>query len=340
MSTPLYPPSWVDRLIDRIASLPGPSWVPYVIVSVVTGVAVHAAAWIDGLLAPGVVDLYLGSLAVYIVGSVAAIHYLDHRATRAWTAFRPVVSLPDEQAERVRYELTTLPARPVLGWTIVGVIVAILTAAAGYGQPLDLEGELMTFVITMPVGTFAYTTGAVLVYHTIRQLRLISRLPGHVGRIDLLDAGPLHAFSTVTALTGGLLVFAAYFSAVTDPTTFTNPAVAAVNAFALVLGVACFVLPLSAMQRRIAAEKAVRLSAVSQRLEAALRDLARRNHAGDLSQADAVHNNINSLLAERNLIVRTPTWPWSPDALRGFGSALVLPVVLWLVFRILERVLA
>lgn len=340
MSASLYPPSWVDWLIDRIAAVPGPSWVPYAIVSVVVGVAVHAAAWIDGFLPPGVIDLYLGSLALYVVGSVAAIHFLDDRAARAWTTFRPAVALPDEQAEAVRYELTTLPARAVLGWTLGGVIMGILTAAAGYGQPLDLAGEPITLAVTMPVGLFAYATGAVLVYHTIRQLRLINRLPDHVRRIDLLDAGPLHAFSTVTALTGGLFVFAAYFSAVTDATTFTNPAVAAINAFALILAVACFVLPLSAMQRRIAAEKALRLSAASQRLDAALRDLARRNDADDLSQADAVRHNIESLLAERALIARTPTWPWSTDALRGFATALVLPIVLWLVFRVLERLLA
>ena len=340
MSSSPYPASWVDRLIDRIAALPGPTWVPYAIVSVVVGVTVHVAAWIDGLLAPGDFDLYLGSLAIYIVGSLAAIHFLDDRATRAWTTFRPVASLPDERAEVVLFELTTLPARAVLGWTLGGVIVAILTGAAGYGQPLDLAGEPITFVITMLVASIAYATGAVLVYHTIRQLRLISRLPGHVGHIDLLDAGPLHAFSTITALTGGMFVAAAYFSVVTDPTTFTNPAVATVNALTLVLAVACFVLPLSAMQRRIAAEKALRLSAVSHRLDAALRDLARRNDAGDLSQADAVHHNISSLLAERDLIARTPTWPWSTDTLRGFTTALVLPIVLWLVFRVLEGLLA
>ena len=236
-------------------------------------------------------------------------------------------------------ELTTLPARPALGWTIGGLVVGLLTLVASYGQPLDLAGEPLTVVVSVPVGVVAYATGAVLIYHTIRQLRLVGRLPDYVERIDLLDAGPLHAFSGVTALTGGLFLFAAYFSVLTDPTTFTNPAVAAVNGMAVVLGVVCFVLPLSGMQRRIAAEKERRLSAVSRRLDAALADLARRNDAGDLSDADAVNKNISSLLAEREVIAGSPTWPWSPEALRGFSTALVLPVFLWLVFRVLERAL-
>jgi hypothetical protein len=338
-ATTPYRPSWVDWLIDRIDALPGPAWVPYTIVSVVVGLAVHAAAWIDGLLEPGEFDLYLGSLAIYIIVSVAAIHFLDHRVTRAWTAFRPAASLTDEDADRILFELTTLPARAAIGWTIVGFAVAFLTGVAAYGQPLDLAGEPLTFVVSMPVAAIAYITGALLIYHTIRQLRLIGRLPGLIERIDLLDAGPLHAFSGVTALTGGLFLVAAYFSVLTDPTTFTNPAVAAVNGLAVALGVACFVLPLYGMQRRIAAEKARRLSAVSHRLDAALRDLARRNETGDLSDADAVNKNISSLLAEREVIARSPTWPWSPETLRGFSTALVLPIILWLAFRVLERAL-
>ena len=340
-----YRASWVDRLIDRIDALPGPAWVPYAIVSVVVFLAVHFAAWIDGfvgpdgLVAPGEFDLLLGSLAIYIIGSVAAIHFLDLRATLAWRSFRPVASLADDDADRVLFELTTLPARAALGWTIVGLAVAVLTLSAGYGEAVAFASAPLTFAVVTPVAAFAYITGALLAYHTIRQLRLIGRLPGYIERIDLLDAGPLHAFSGVTALTGGFFLVAAYFSVLTDPTTFTNPAVAAVNGFAVALGVVCFVLPLSGMQRRIAAEKERRLSAVSQRLDAALRDLARRNETADLSDADAVNKNIASLLAERDLIARTPTWPWSPETLRGFGTALVLPVVLWLVFRILERTL-
>jgi hypothetical protein len=79
---------------------------------------------------------------------------------------------------------------------------------------------------------------------------------------------------------------------------------------------------------------------VSRRLNDALRDLARRNETNDLSEADAVNKNISSLLAEREVIARSPTWPWSPETLRGFSTALLLPILLWLVFRVLEQVLS
>jgi hypothetical protein len=339
-TVPLYRVSWVDRLIDRIDALPGPPWVTYAMVAAAVALAVNAAAWVDGLVTPGTFDLFLSSLGVYVVLSVAAIHMLDARADRAWQAFRPAASPADEDAARVGFELTAMPAGPAAGWTIGGAAVGIVTLVAGNGGPLDMESAPMTLLVAAPVGVFAYASLGLLIYHTIRQLRLIGRLPRYIDRIELLDAGPLHAFSSVTALTGGLFLVAAYFSVLTDPTTFTNPAVAAVNGFIVLLGVACFVLPLYAMHERIAAEKDRRMSAVSQRLDTALRDLARRNETGDLTDADAVNKNISSLLAERDVLARTPTWPWPPETLRGFSTALALPIILWLIFRVLEVVLA
>ena len=143
----------------------------------------------------------------------------------------------------------------------------------------------------------------------------------------------------MTALTGGVFLASAYASVLTDPFTFINPALLATMVTLVALAIACFVVPLYGMHRRIVAEKAQRRSAVSHRLDSALRDLDRRNDTGDLGDADAVNKNINSLLAQRDVMARTPTWPWSPGTLRGFSTALVLPIILWLVFRVLERAL-
>jgi hypothetical protein len=44
-------------------------------------------------------------------------------------------------------------------------------------------------------------------------------------------------------------------------------------------------------------------------------------------------------MRERTLIMGVPTWLWNPRTLRGFASTLLLPIFLWLVTRILERIL-
>ena len=42
---------------------------------------------------------------------------------------------------------------------------------------------------------------------------------------------------------------------------------------------------------------------------------------------------------ELALLERIPTWPWKPDTLRLLTTAIVLPIVLWLATRLLERLL-
>jgi hypothetical protein len=37
-------------------------------------------------------------------------------------------------------------------------------------------------------------------------------------------------------------------------------------------------------------------------------------------------------------VTRASTWPWAPETLRGFVTALVLPIALWLVYRFLDQV--
>ena len=48
---------------------------------------------------------------------------------------------------------------------------------------------------------------------------------------------------------------------------------------------------------------------------------------------------IEALLQERKLYKDVSTWPWDPKEIRAFASALLLPIFLWLVTRILERLL-
>jgi hypothetical protein len=58
-----------------------------------------------------------------------------------------------------------------------------------------------------------------------------------------------------------------------------------------------------------------------------------------MSTADALNKTLASLVVERELLAKIPTWPWQPGALTGFLTALLLPIILWLIQRILERML-
>jgi hypothetical protein len=121
-----YPPSWVDRLTDWVQRLPGPAWLFYLGVGLVLVLIRTIVAWSDGSYPVGTfapAHLYTAGAGVLIL---FVIHYLDDRAGAALADFRPVLNVDDAGYERLRYQLTTMPARPVLLWSLLGFVVGCL----------------------------------------------------------------------------------------------------------------------------------------------------------------------------------------------------------------------
>lgn len=335
-----FAPSWVDRVTDWIDRLPGPTWVAYAAVFVILLVAANAAGWIDGNLPIGSLDLYLSSLAVYPVAALASIHYLDAKARAALEQLRPALSVGDDEFESLRYRLTTLPAGATVIWSLIGLAFAVGYVLLGLDSSLRLRGPVV-LAFDVALACVGFPLLAVLFFHTIRQLRLISQLQA-MATIDAFQLEPLLAFSGVTARNGMIILGLGYMSAATEPTTFTfeNPTLIAFVVISILIAVAAFVLPIYGMHGRIAEEKGRLAAQASRDLQVSLAEISRRARNRDLTDADALNKQLSSLVLQRDVIARIPSWPWQPATLRGFATAVVLPIVLWIVFRALDRVIA
>jgi hypothetical protein len=176
-------------------------------------------------------------------------------------------------------------------------------------------------------------------YHSLHQLRAISRAHRFVDSVDALHLEPLHAFARVTAATGILLLAIGYLAIPTNPLSVGNPVVVAIAVAAIGLAIACFLVPPVGMHGVIAAEKSRRLVAVDRLLADGPTELHRRAEQRDLSDADPLSKQLTSLMSERDLIARVPTWPWAPQTVQGFIAAIVIPLALWLAYRFLEQAL-
>ncbi len=97
---PAHRESWVDRLIGWIKHLPISAWLFYPGVVALWGLAINASRWIDGTVAIGTFDSPYSFVAVYPVGFIAAIHYLDDTASRAFDAFRPALGRSESEMAR------------------------------------------------------------------------------------------------------------------------------------------------------------------------------------------------------------------------------------------------
>lgn len=348
---PPYPPSGIERFQRWIDRLPGPFWLAYLLLGLLLLLLQSAVHWSVGAYPIGTWNALHAMLSALIPGGLLLIHALDRLAERSFDAFRPVVSGGVAEAMTLRYQITTLPRRTTfaafLGFIAFGAVVFLTPTGrtAGLATALQLLSSLdlslapapLAFNLFLLILTWGFT--GVFVYHTIHQLRWVSRIYARHTRVDLLTPGPLYSLSRVSAGTAVGLIVLVYLILAADRAFFDDPRnLAGAAAFGL-LAAAAFVVPLLGIHRILAAEKGRLLDESANRLKAALAELHHRVDQKDLRRMDDLNKAIASLEVERALLGRIPTWPWQPETLRTFIGALLLPLILWLAQALLGRIL-
>jgi hypothetical protein len=167
-------------------------------------------------------------------------------------------------------------------------------------------------------------------YHTVHQLRVISRIYSRHTRIRLLHLGPLYTFSRVTQRTTiGILTFF-YVFYLTASGFRGQPVLLLLGGilFAMIAAVT-FAWPLVGVHRLLVSEKDHLLDENTRRLEAGIADLHGRMDRRNLSRIKDLSAALASLDLERSALARIPTWPWDPGTLRGLVAALIVPIIIW-----------
>lgn len=343
MSDRPYAPSWLDRLTDAIGRLPGPYWLYYLIVGVVLAMARTVIAWIDGSYPVGTffaVHVIDGLIPAYFL---FAMHLLDDLAKNAMADFRQRLRGGEAEYEQLTHRLTTMPFRTT-------VVIGILAIAEGAVyiplllSPVDIANS---YYLTSPTATVADTVLSVLAglfmvtfgFHTLRQLWLISRIYTRHTNVSIFDTGGLYALSRVTAVTAVALLFFTYiYFALYITNGSINSVINGVVVGLIVFGaLLAFVVPLWGAHRLLQRAKTARLSETALRIETAADALHGRTDAGKYSEVGDIKSTLDALLVERGVVAKASTWPWEPDALRGVLTAVLLPILIWIVTRILER---
>jgi hypothetical protein len=335
-----YAPSWVDRLIGLVERLPGPTWLAYGgVAAVIVALSVSLVAFTPDPEPAAIAANAFWGLVLPL--TLWLVHYLAGVAGAALDAFRPSLTASDEEAARLRHELTVIPATAALG---ILVFAAIFTPAYWVVDPQGSAVVGLTPVAL--VGRFFSETffGALLMafaYQSIRQLRAVARIHSSATRVDLFRPAPLYAFSVLTSRTAIVMAF-----------VFTVPtAVAASQSIGngtdwfigwagvgVALSIVVFVVPLLGMRRRITAEKARLQGEVGARIETTIGAVHDAVDAGDMAGAASMHDTLGVLIAERELVDKLPTLPWRPGTLGAVLTAIALPLGLSVASRLLERV--
>jgi hypothetical protein len=334
--------SWVNRItgfVDR-SRLPGPLW--YVIGGLIGITLFTLNDWLTlgrPREAAGPFHIVLALGPAYTLG---LIHLLDVRAGRALERMRPLLIQPESYLELRRY-LTTLPRQATLlaslGGMLVGIVAVIVERVAlpPAFRPFLPEANARPFVEAWLIFTW-FIFGALFI-HTVHQLRLIDRIYTLHIAIDLDHYQMLFPFSTVSALTAiGLLVIPyAWVAAV--PNLLSDPAGYTFGSLFPIFALISFVWPLIGVHNLIVQAKNRALYENGTMLKDIRERLFEKLSSGPLDGASDLHQALSVVRAEREILLHVPTWPWQPGTPRSVVAALLLPLVVWLMQQVLEKVL-
>jgi hypothetical protein len=321
--------------------MPGPNSAYYLGLAAFQFAYLTGLLWLNDKLPVGSFDLPRTFMVIVAPYLLWLRSYLDRVAGAGMDAFRPALAVSDAEFFALRYQLTTLPARTSRIVTAVAIAVFLANFALLRDSLVEQYASSHASALLQlgPILALVFATTAVSVLQAIHQLRMVERIYGFVGKISLFRSKPLYAFSGLTARTGvGFLLAMYYVAAVRPDVAFGSPAARALLIGMVPIAIASFVLPLRGIHLRIAAEKSRAVAEVTSRFEALIVRLHERVDQEILGDADKLNMQIASLAAEREELSRIPAWPWDTGTLTGFVSALVVPVLLWLITHALERV--
>jgi len=334
-----YRPSLIDRFTHWVEKLPLRAWIFYVVFGIALILIQMLFLWLDGgIQATEVLPVIIfNGFAVPFL--LALIHLLDSQAMTAVNAMRSILDMTESELDNYEYRLANMP---FLAPLIVGVILMMVTILAPLVamEPIRyaaLEGRpLFAGVFHIVDKSSAFLMGAFL-YHTIRQLRLVSAINLNHLRINLFHLGPLQAFSRLTASTAvGIMVFV-YLWMFINPELLADPVNLGLAALFMIFAVSLFVWPLYGVHRLMLVEKERALRDLDKRFEVAFSEFNQRFEENDYAGIERLNGTISSLDIQHRRMESIPTWPWSAETARFMLTAIALPLILMIFGFLVEK---
>jgi hypothetical protein len=331
-------PGAVSRFLHWTDGLPGHGWWVFPTLAVLLFGYAHAIVWATGRVPFGVIEPTITVGVAYGPFLLAVLAASNAIAKRSLVAFWPATGWPE--SDRPAWAAAFVNTPGPWGWVslaigiplAIGSFLSAPTSWVGVG-----DDRLVLFIAYLPALVLGYSMAPAAFVHTLRQLRLVSRIHREATAIDPFDRGPVYAFSRLTVLTGLGYVLVGYYS-LTVNGAFTAGNLLAVGALvvSLIVGVGTFVVPLWGIHERLVDEKATLVRGVEERIGRISAEMYRRIDAGEFDGTKVVSDALAAVASLRDRIQRLPTWPWPPQLLRGFVSALILPLVIYVLTRLVS----
>ena len=332
--------AWPEALAARVERLPFPAVFFYLLLSGLGIAYTWAVAAAFGR-PYTLVEFDAGVFGGYLLG---ARHYLTHAARVAARRFRPLMGVDDPGYARVVRQLTTTSARASWIATVIGAamgaVVALVIPVAFPEVPSRLGLLHDQFIVeAVPTLMVAYALGVLLLVRTVRQLQIIQELHASAPDIDPLRSGSVTAFSGLT-LRIALAIFIPIYGQLLGSLELAASAPLAL--IPIVIGnvgaTLIFLVPLLGLHARLESSRSAQLDVIGKRLQSVVAELSERVERGELGEVAPLQQTIAGLSTARDVLLKAQTWPWRPGTFTTFLSVIGAPLVIYLLTRLLARV--
>ncbi len=335
-----YAPSWVDRFTEWVRRRSGVRWLYYTVLAGVVIALQTTVDWVEGAVPPGTfipAQIFLSMLFALFPG---LIHYLDDSVKSSLASLRPALLTNEEGYHEIQRQLTNLPASKTLLAGLLAIAFALLIETIG-GEPYHLEvldSYPLSAGLLRAVYLLSWWLFGTFIYHMIHQLQWIHRVYTHYTQINLFRMKPLYALSRMTALTAAGFTLIPYAWLLVNPNVnFNEPIIFGIYLAILSVAIVVFLLPQWGIHRLQVEEKTRLLGEAKRRYENLLSKMHKCIDEDRFEGFDDIHLAISSIEMEISALKRIPTWPWQPETVRWFITALVIPLGVWLLQYALQR---
>jgi hypothetical protein len=328
-----FKPSWIDCFEDWVGRLPLRPWIFYAVFGITLILVQILFLWLDG-------GSYTSGLLPVIVFNGLAVPYLlallrllDNQALSALENMKSVLDLSQEEFETYKFRIANMPfVAPLLAGLAMTVFVILLPLVASEPLRYAALDQLSFFTIVYQIIDLssAFLFGVVL-YHTIRQLRLVYAINSSYIQVNIFQLRPVQAFSRLTASTAMGLVIFFYGWIFLNPELLADPAILVVSSLFTALAVLIFVWPLWGLHSLMVSEKEQALQEIEQQFEVLFNKFNHYVMTEDYDAMQELGSVIMSLEIQHNKVNAMPTWPWRSETARIVLTAVALPVLLMIV---------
>lgn len=338
-----YKISWADKFVLNFVNwnLPNPS--KYFALYIAVALLNQSLLWLDLTLPLWKFDFEAFSNALWVLLGIGIIHSLDRVAMSSSSNFQDASALPPNEYENLQFQIVNMPSKPVLVLTLITPILATLFV---FYEPSTFEitsRSSVAFASFFIRFSLSFLFFPIVVYHSVRQLSLVNTFHKSVGSIDLFDRKPLNAFSKLTSGTGVAWIVLISLNLIVSSLSGQGALVPAgpfwllVALIEIVLAVTAFILPLVGIRNKMAEAKGNLQHENALRIRDALASADAAAQSKKLGSIGKLQTLIQTLLAEKKIIDAINVWPWTSATLRGFASAILIPVALIFIQIFIEQ---